>query len=53
MNIQCHFPHDDWAYIDTLIDIWYVNILLHAVIIVNSYFLINGEKYYNEDVGAE
>lgn len=36
-----------------LVDTWYVNLLLHAVIIVNSYFLINGEKYYNEDVGAE
>ncbi len=30
-----------------------VQILLHAVIIINSYFLITGEKYYNEDVGVE
>jgi len=36
-----------------LIEKWYVNILLHAVIFINSYFLVNGEKYYNEDVGAE
>ena len=28
-------------------------ILLHVIILVNSYFLINGEKYYNENVGAE
>ncbi len=36
-----------------LIQIWYVQILLHGVIIINTYFLISGEKYYNEDVGAE
>ncbi|MCI8588230.1 MAG: hypothetical protein HFG40_01105 [Bacilli bacterium] len=28
-------------------------IILHAVLIVNSYFLLRGEKYYNENVGAE
>lgn len=27
--------------------------ILHAVLIVNSYFLLKGEKYYNENVGAE
>ncbi len=27
--------------------------ILHAVLIVNSYFLLRGEKYYNENVGAE
>lgn len=31
----------------------FVQILLHLIIIVNSYFLISGEKYYNENVGAE
>ncbi len=36
-----------------LLDIWYVQILLHVIIIINIYFLITGEKYYNEDVGAE
>ena len=36
-----------------LINLWYVQILLHLVIIINSYFLVSGEKYYNEDVGAE
>lgn len=30
-----------------------VKVLLHIIIGVNSYFLINGEKYYNENVGAE
>ena len=36
-----------------LLGTWYVKLLLHAIIIVNASFLINGEKYYNEDVGAE
>ena len=27
--------------------------VLHGIIIVNSYFLLKGEKYYNENVGAE
>ncbi len=36
-----------------LLNIWYVKIILHAIIIINIYFLITGEKYYNEDVGAE
>ncbi|MCM1370343.1 MAG: hypothetical protein NC181_00420 [Clostridium sp.] len=30
-----------------------VIILLHAIIIINTLFLLNGEKYYNENVGAE
>ena len=30
-----------------------VQVLLHAIIFVNTYFLLNGEKYYNENVGAE
>lgn len=29
------------------------NIAVHAIIIINSYFLLNGEKYYNENVGVE
>lgn len=36
-----------------LLERWYVQFLLHAVIIVNTYFLLKGEKYYNENVGAE
>lgn len=30
-----------------------VKIMLHGIVIINSYFLLNGEKYYNENVGAE
>lgn len=32
---------------------WYIKLLLHIIIIVNCYFLLTGEKYYNEDVGVE
>ena len=28
-------------------------LILHAILLVNSYFLLKGEKYYNENVGAE
>ena len=37
----------------SLIEIWYVKIILHGIIIINSAFLMNGEKYYNADVGVE
>ncbi len=30
-----------------------VVICLHLIVIFNSYFLLSGEKYYNENVGAE
>ncbi len=30
-----------------------VKFLLHAIVLINTYFLLNGEKYYNENVGAE
>jgi len=36
-----------------LLDIWYVKIILHAIIFINSAFLLSGEKYYNADVGVE
>lgn len=36
-----------------MLKIWYVQLLLHAIVIINTYFLLNGEKYYNENVGAE
>ena len=36
-----------------MLNMWYVHLILHLIIIVNAYFLITGEKYYNEDVGAE
>ena len=31
----------------------YVQLILHAIIIINCYFLLTGEKFYNEDVGVE
>ena len=37
----------------TLIQMWYVQIILHAIIIINALFLLKGEKYYNADVGVE
>ena len=40
------------TYIDMLNQIW-VQIILHAIVWVNTYFLLSGEKYYNENVGAE
>lgn len=36
-----------------LLDIWYVKIILHLIIVINTAFLISGEKYYNADVGVE
>ena len=36
-----------------LLNVWYVQIILHLIIVINIYFLVSGEKYYNEDVGAE
>ena len=30
-----------------------VRIALHIIVLLNSYFLLSGEKYYNENVGAE
>ena len=40
------------SYIE-LLDMWYVQLILHIIILVNCYFLLSGEKYYNEDVGVE
>ena len=40
------------SYIDML-DNFFMRILVHGVVVINSYFLIKGEKYYNENVGAE
>ena len=36
-----------------LIDKRYVRVILHGIILFNAYFLLKGEKYYNENVGAE
>lgn len=36
-----------------MLNIWYIQLLLHGIIIINTYFLLSGEKFYNENVGAE
>ena len=36
-----------------LLERWYIQVLLHGVLVINTYFLLKGEKYYNENVGAE
>ena len=40
-------------YINLLRSSLIVKFLLHAIVLINTYFLLNGEKYYNENVGAE
>ncbi len=40
------------SYIE-LLDMWYVQLVLHIIIIINCYFLVTGEKFYHEDVGVE
>jgi len=37
----------------SMIQIIFVRILVHGVVLINTYFLLKGEKYYNENVGAE
>ena len=36
-----------------LLQKWYVQGLMHLVLIINTYFLLKGEKYYYENVCAE
>lgn len=36
-----------------LLESWLIKGLLHGVLIINTYFLLKGEKYYYENVGAE
>ena len=43
---------DDSNY-KAMLGLWYVQALLHLIIIINSYFIISGEKFYNEDTGVE
>lgn len=40
------------SYIEML-DNLFMRILVHGVVFINSYFLLKGERYYNENVGAE
>ncbi len=37
----------------TMLDNIIVKMILHAIIWLNSYFLLKGEKFYNENVGEE
>ena len=30
-----------------------IAIVVHGLVLINTYFLLKGEKYYNENVGAE
>ena len=39
-------------YLEMLND-WYVLVILHSIIILNTFFLIKGIKFYNEDTGVE
>lgn len=41
------------VYIDMVNNNLLVKLLLHLILLGNTYFLLNGEKYYNENVGAE
>lgn len=50
MLIQYLIGND--SYLKLLDDIL-IQILLHFILIINTYFLLSGEKYYNENVGAE
>ena len=36
-----------------MVDNTFIRIFIHGVVIINSWFLLSGEKYYNENVGAE
>ena len=37
----------------SMLDILIVKIAIHGLVIINTFFLLKGEKYYNENVGAE
>lgn len=36
-----------------MVDSILIRIFIHLIVIINSWFLLAGEKYYNENVGAE
>ena len=50
MLIQYLIGNDSYL---KLLDNVLVQFLLHFILIINTYFLLSGEKYYNENVGAE
>ena len=37
----------------SMLEVLLVKIAIHALVFINTYFLLKGEKYYNENVGAE
>ncbi len=37
----------------SMIDNMWIRIFVHIIVLINSWFLLSGEKYYNENVGAE
>ena len=41
------------VYIELVNTNLFMQIALHIIVLTNSYFLLSGEKYYNENVGAE
>ena len=41
------------VYIELVNSNIFMQIALHTIVLTNSYFLLSGEKYYNENVGAE
>lgn len=41
------------TYVEMIDSSIFMKIMVHAVVIINTYFLLKGEKYYNENVGAE
>ena len=52
MVITVQFLLGDEEYL-LLLDNLLCKIILHGVLIINTYFLLKGEIYYNENVGAE
>ena len=36
-----------------MLENWWVKLLLHGIILLNTFFILSGVKYYNDDVGAE
>lgn len=50
MLIQYLIGNDSYL---KLLDDVLIRLILHGILLINSYFLLSGEKYYNENVGAE
>ena len=51
MLVQLLIKRD--MYIDMVNNNIIIQLALHIIVLTNSYFLLSGEKYYNENVGAE